>query len=118
MEAYAKTLHFSMAGDYRQSCAETELSGLRLLALPSCSGLQSKTAGTAISRVGRARLFALRPTKRAKSKCHAAPAFSPSPVAQPGAQGGAGLRFGLFSQSSVRPRPLALALGGTLAGER
>ena len=31
--------------------------------------------------------------------------------AQPGAQGDAGLRFGLFSQSSVRPRPLALALG-------
>ena len=31
--------------------------------------------------------------------------------AQPGAQGDAGLRFGLFPPSLVRPRPLALALG-------
>jgi len=31
--------------------------------------------------------------------------------AQPGAQGVAGLRFGLFSPSLVRPRPLARALG-------
>ena len=31
---------------------------------------------------------------------------------QPGAQGDAGLCFGLFSPSLVRPRPLARALGG------
>ena len=31
--------------------------------------------------------------------------------AQPGAQGDAGLRFGLFSPSLVHPRPLARALG-------
>ena len=38
--------------------------------------------------------------------------MSSLPEAQPGAQGDAGLRFGLFSPSLVRPRPLALALGG------
>ena len=32
--------------------------------------------------------------------------------AQPGAQGDAGLRFGLFSPSFVRPRPLASVVGG------
>ena len=32
-------------------------------------------------------------------------------VAQPGAQGDAGLYFGLFPPSLVRPRPLARALG-------
>ena len=37
--------------------------------------------------------------------------MSSLPEAQPGAQGDAGLRFGLFSPSLVRPRPLALALG-------
>ena len=36
----------------------------------------------------------------------------PQAAAQPGAQGDAGLCFGLFSPSSVRPRPLARALGG------
>ena len=39
------------------------------------------------------------------------PAPFPSAAAQPGAQGDAGLRFGLFSPSFVRPRPLARALG-------
>ena len=34
------------------------------------------------------------------------------PEAQPGDQGDAGLCFGLFSPGSVRPRPLAWALGG------
>ena len=32
-------------------------------------------------------------------------------AAQPGAQGDAGLRFGLFPPGLVRPRPLARALG-------
>ena len=41
------------------------------------------------------------------------PAYSPVAAAQPGAQGDAGLRFGLFSPSLVRPRPLALALGAS-----
>ena len=40
-------------------------------------------------------------------------ASSPIPAAQPGAQGDAGLRLGLFSQSSARPRPLARALGAS-----
>jgi len=35
------------------------------------------------------------------------------PVAQPGAQGDAGLRFGRFSPSSARPRPSARALGAS-----
>ena len=39
--------------------------------------------------------------------------MSSLPEAQPGAQGDAGLRFGLFSPSLVRPRPLALALGAS-----
>ena len=46
-----------------------------------------------------------------KSKSHATSASSHSAAAQPGAQGDAGLRFGLFSPSSVRPHPLARALG-------
>ena len=49
--------------------------------------------------------------RKAKRKSHVTPASSPGAAAQPGAQGDAGLRFGLFSQSSVRPRPLARALG-------
>ena len=46
-----------------------------------------------------------------KSKSHAAQASSPWAAAQPGAQGDAGLRFGLFPPGLVRPRPLARALG-------
>ena len=49
--------------------------------------------------------------KKTKSKSHATPAFSPGAAAQPGAQGDAGLRFGLFPSGSARPRPLARALG-------
>ena len=49
--------------------------------------------------------------QKAKSKRHAAPASSPGAAAQPGAQGDAGLCFGLFPPSSARPRPLARALG-------
>ena len=48
-----------------------------------------------------------------KSKSHAAQASSPWAAAQPGAQGDAELRFGLFPPSFVRPRPLALALGAS-----
>ena len=48
--------------------------------------------------------------QRAKAM-RATPASSPGAAAQPGAQGDAGLRFGLVSPSFVRPRPLARALG-------
>jgi len=49
----------------------------------------------------------------AKSKSQATPALSLRAAAQPGAQGDAGLCFGLFSPGFVRPRPLALALGAS-----
>ena len=48
--------------------------------------------------------------ERAKSKEQERATLFQS-AAQPGAQGDAGLCFGLFSPSFVRPRPLALALG-------
>jgi len=44
-------------------------------------------------------------------------ASSPIPAAQPGAQGDAGLRFGLFPPGSARPRPLARALGRNIYKE-
>ncbi len=47
---------------------------------------------------------------RAKSQDQE-PQLRSGQVAQPGAQGDAGLRFGLLSPSLVRPRPLARALG-------
>ena len=82
---------------------------------PQCAGLFQSRRGS--SRARRKPSGPCRPARLLLGFQAGSPAFvfgpvggqasPPTPAAQPGAQGDAGLRFGLFPPSSVRPRPLA-----------